>query len=66
MIPQNRLYLSNFAWFDYIRPVSKEDIFVWRPKRAGTELKASVKHKPPLQTLDKLRNKAQPTTEKNE
>lgn len=66
MIPQNRLYLSNFAWFDYIRPVSKEDIFVWRPKRAGTELKTSVKHKPPLQTLDKLRSKAQPKTEKNE
>ena len=38
MIPPNRLYLSNFAWFDYIRPLNKDDIFVWRPKKSGTEL----------------------------
>ena len=37
MIPPNRLYLSNFAWFDYIRPLNKDDIFVWRP--AGTSLR---------------------------
>ena len=46
MIPPNRLYLSNFAWFDYIRPLNKDDIFVWRPKKSGTELKAltSTRH----------------------
>lgn len=55
MIPANRLYLSNFAWFDYIRPLNKDDIFNWRPKRAGMELKTSVKHKAPLQSLDKIK-----------
>lgn len=57
MIPSNRLYLTNFAWFDYIRPKDKDDIFNWRPKRAGTELKASYKHKAPLQSLDKIKKK---------
>ena len=57
MIPPNRLYLSNFAWFDYIRPLDKNDIFVWRPKKAGTELKTSYKHKAPLQSLDQIKKK---------
>lgn len=57
MIPPDKLYLENFAWFDYIRPTDKNDIFVWRPKRAGTELKISVKRKAPLQTLDKIKKK---------
>lgn len=50
-IPSNQLYLENFAWFDYVRPVSKEDIFNWRPKKAGTELKESVRHAAPRQKL---------------
>ena len=57
MIPPIRLYLSNVAWFDYIRPRNKEDIFVWRPKKAGTELKTSYKHKAPLQSLDDIKKK---------
>ena len=57
MIPANRLYLENFVWFDYIRPTSRHDIFLWRPKRAGTELKASVKRVAPLQTLDQVKGK---------
>lgn len=57
MIPANRLYLTNFAWFDYIRPRDKDDIFNWRPKNAGTELKSSYKHKAPLQSLDKIKKK---------
>ena len=50
-IPSNQLYLENFAWFDYVRPISKEDIFNWRPKKAGTELKESVRHAAPRQKL---------------
>ena len=50
-IPSNQLYLENFAWFDYVRPVSKEDIFNWRSKKAGTELKESVRHAAPRQKL---------------
>ena len=37
-IPPNRRHLDGFAWFDYVRPLSKEDIFDWRPKKSGTEL----------------------------
>ena len=47
LVPPKERYLENFQWFDYIRPVSKEDIFVWRPKKAGTELKPSVNHSAP-------------------
>ena len=57
MIPPEKLYLSNFAWFDYIRPLNKDDIFVWRPKKAGTELKSSYKYKAPLQSLDKIKKR---------
>lgn len=52
--PRERTYLANFAWFDYIRPLNKDDLFEWRPKKAGTELKKSVRREAPLQTLDKL------------
>lgn len=44
-------YLDNFGWFDYVRPVSKDDIFDWRPKRAGFELKESVEHVKPKASL---------------
>ena len=47
LVPPKERYLENFQWFDYIRPVSKEDIFIWRPKKAGTELKPSIKHSAP-------------------
>ena len=33
--------LSQFVWFDYIRPRTKEDIFEWRVKKAGDELQKS-------------------------
>jgi hypothetical protein len=37
--PPEKRFLDGFYWFDYVRPVSKEDIFNWRPKKPGTELK---------------------------
>jgi hypothetical protein len=37
--PPEKHRLPNFAWFDYMRPTDKDDIFVWKPKTAGTELK---------------------------
>ena len=40
-------FLPNFQWFDYVRPVSKDDIFEWRPKKPGTELKPSIRHSGP-------------------
>ena len=50
-IPPSKRHLDNFAWFDYIRPVDKTDIFVWRGKKAGTELKSIPRHEAPLQKL---------------
>ena len=38
-IPPEKRFLEGFHWFDYVRPISKDDIFEWRPKRPGTELK---------------------------
>lgn len=50
-IPPSKRHLDNFAWFDYIRPLNKADVFNWRGKKAGTELKALPRHEAPLQTL---------------
>ena len=32
-IPPEKRYLEAFQWYDYVRPLSKQDIFVWRGKR---------------------------------
>ena len=40
-IPPDKSRLPSFVWFDDIRPVSKEDIFEWRGKKAGQQLKNS-------------------------
>jgi len=50
-IPPSKLKLPDFAWFDYIRPVGKDDIFEWRGKAGGTELKEVRRHAAPLQTI---------------
>lgn len=42
-IPPDKLRLPNFAWFDYIRPLNKDDIFDWRPKRADAVLRKSTR-----------------------
>ena len=55
LIPPDMYYLQNFAWFDYIRPLDKNDIFEWRPKKAGTELKESVRHSAPRQRLSDIK-----------
>ena len=55
LIPADALYLQNFAWFDYIRPLDKNDLFVWRPKKAGSELKESVRHSAPKQKLSDIK-----------
>ena len=52
LAPQEKTLLPGFAWFDYIRPIDKNDIFEWRPKKKGTELKPSVRHEAPLQKLN--------------
>lgn len=40
-IPAEKYRLPAFAWFDYIRPRDKDDIFEWRGKKAGQQLQKS-------------------------
>lgn len=51
LAPADRTRLPGFAWFDYIRPISPEDVFNWRGKQAGTTLKPSIRREAPLQKL---------------
>ena len=46
-VPADKNPLPGFAWFDYVRPLNKEDIFNWRPKKEGTELKEIKRREPP-------------------
>lgn len=47
-LPPDKMKLDNFVWFDYIRPLNKDDIFEWRGKKAGQELKKSNRSAVPL------------------
>lgn len=51
-IPPEKYMLPGFTWFDYIRPLSKDDIYEWRSKRAGTELRKITRHAAPLQRIE--------------
>ena len=51
-IPPSKLKLQNFVWFDYIRPTSPMDVFVWRGKIEGTEIKKKARKEVPLQKLE--------------
>lgn len=53
--PEDKRFLENFAWFDYVRPLSKEDIFIWRGKGSDKELRTVKKSKVPLPTLDRFK-----------
>ena len=48
MIPQDKMRLTNFGWFDFIRPLNKDDIYEWRGKKAGQELKKKGRKSIPL------------------
>lgn len=54
-IPPGKDFLPSFAWFEYIRPVDKNDIFVWRGKSKDKELKTTVRRTAPVH---KLRDKS--------
>lgn len=49
--PVAKSKLPSFAWFDYIRPVDKDDIFRWRGKKSGTELRNIPRRSAPLQHI---------------
>ena len=46
-IPPSKYFLPKYAWFDYIRPLDKDDIFNWRSKKEGTELKEEKRREAP-------------------
>lgn len=60
LAPKEHTTLPNFAWFDYIRPRDKYDLFEWRPKHAGTELKWVPRREAPLQYLGRDDDAATP------
>lgn len=51
-IPPDRRQLPTFAWFDYIRPLNKDDIFEWRGKKGGLELKPEKRREAPVRHLE--------------
>lgn len=53
--PEEKRFLDSFAWFDYVRPLSKWDIFNWRGKGGDKELKIIKKETVPLPTLDRFK-----------
>ena len=52
-IPPEMLHLPGFVWFDYIRPKNRDDIFVWRGKDKGDELKVIRRREVPLLRLSR-------------
>lgn len=42
-IPPDKMKLPSFVWFDYIRPLNKDDIFEWRGKKAGETLRKTTR-----------------------
>ena len=46
-IPPDKYFLPQYAWFDYIRPLNKQDIVNWRGKKEGTELKEQKRREAP-------------------
>lgn len=56
-IPSEKLYLAGFAWFDYIRPKDKDDIFEWRSKDSKDVLKKTERKTVPIQKLEDLKSR---------
>ena len=56
-IDEKKMYLSNFNWFDRIRPRDPDDVFYWRGKRVEEQLKDKSSNKEvPLPTLNRRKN----------
>jgi hypothetical protein len=47
-LPADQMKLENFVWLDNIRPKNREDVFNWRGKKAGQELKKRNRNTAPL------------------
>lgn len=60
-IPPGKEKLDVFAWFDYIRPTDKDDVFKWRGKGGDNTLKIQKRQKAPLQHLNPKPTNAPPS-----
>ena len=56
-IPPGKDRLSNFAWLSKLRPLSKEDIMIWRGKSEEQKMKVTTRREVPLPTLKGLIDK---------
>jgi hypothetical protein len=45
------------VWFDYIRPLDKDDIFNWRAKHADQVLRKSTRGNAPLPNQELFKKK---------
>lgn len=50
-VPTGKDRLSNFAWLNRLRPLSKEDILIWRGKNEEQKLKVTKRREVPLPSL---------------
>ncbi len=55
LVERPKMFLTQFAWFDYMRPKDKYDIFNWKAKTKGTELKMTKRKSVPLQKLQDIK-----------
>ncbi|MEG1866657.1 MAG: OstA-like protein [Bacteroides sp.] len=55
-IPLDKMKLPSFVWLAYLRPLNKDDIFVWKDKKAGEVLRKSSR-KPVTSSKRELINK---------
>lgn len=53
-IPSGKAFLPTFEWFEWIRPKHKDDIFEWRGKGKGKELKKIIRRTAPVHKLDNM------------
>lgn len=63
-VPPERRQLPEFQWFDYVRPTDKHDIFDWRAKGAGKELKTTTREAAPPPATSARRNTEAVTRER--
>ena len=56
-VPPGKDKLPNFAWLNKLRPLSKEDIMIWRGKSEEQKLKVTSRREVPLPSLKGLMEK---------
>jgi hypothetical protein len=56
-VPIGKDRLPNFAWLNRLRPLSKEDIMIWRSKSDDQKLKVTTRREVPLPSLKGLIDK---------